>query len=76
MNNEERLNDLERRIKELENANQRLGPSPITWPLPPDHIDTYPGEECMAGCKTCGMKFDGPMGYVCHHPCCPSRIAF
>lgn len=23
-------------------------------------------------CKVCGIKFDGPMGYVCPHPDCPT----
>ena len=25
-------------------------------------------------CSVCGMKFDGPMGYVCMHPGCLSRV--
>jgi len=25
-------------------------------------------------CKVCGIDFSKPMGYVCQHPQCPSRI--
>lgn len=25
-------------------------------------------------CKTCGMIFNGAMGYVCYHPNCPSKV--
>jgi hypothetical protein len=25
-------------------------------------------------CKTCGIKLDRAMGYVCYHPECPSKI--
>lgn len=25
-------------------------------------------------CKVCGIKFDGPMGYVCGNPDCPTAV--
>lgn len=38
-------------------------PSPNPWPI-------YNNNSC----KVCGMKFDGPMGYVCGRTDCPSGV--
>jgi hypothetical protein len=39
------------------------------WPLSPAHLGV-PSNQCAV----CNMKFDGPMGYVCPNPNCPSRV--
>ena len=26
-------------------------------------------------CPVCGLKFDGPMGYACNNPKCPTRVS-
>ena len=77
MINSKKIKELERRIKELEDEIERLKfeknlpkSNPIPLPMP-----TYPMIP-ETHCSVCGMKFDGPMGYVCYHPRCPTGIAY
>ena len=69
---EKQLSYLERRISELERSKrltdpyQPFMPSPVqpTWTAHP------------SACSVCGLKFDGPMGYVCTNPRCPSGVVY
>lgn len=59
--------DFARIIELLEEISLKLSqpcgctPPPIVTPVSP-------------GCPVCGIKFDGPMGYVCPRADCPSAI--
>ncbi len=46
---------------------------PDTWPFPkgPKPWEPHLSE---TSCGVCGMKWDGPMGYVCPNLKCPSRV--
>lgn len=71
MNESERLADLERRVQELErNQPNILGPRPIepVWPVWPG--PGAPFDEPIA-CPSCGMKWQGVMGYCCPNHGCP-----
>ena len=47
----------------------------IKQTIPPPYVPTTtPDFKLSNYCSTCGMTFDGPMGYVCTHPSCPSRV--
>jgi hypothetical protein len=56
---------------------KQVTPPPYN-PLDSFKIPTTPFEwlrnDTLGHCSTCGMTFNGPMGYVCTHPCCPSRV--
>lgn len=59
---EERIEQLERRIAELEKIHR---PAPFGIPLP----------TLTTGCPVCGMGSDGqPYGYVCNRADCPSSF--
>lgn len=63
---------LKERVKYLEEQNLALirAVSPPT-PLPMKY--TSPTSKIRA-CGVCNAKFDGPIGYVCNHPNCPTRV--
>lgn len=39
-------------------------------PIPMPPINTIP----VMRCGVCAMEFKNAMGYVCHHPNCPTRV--
>ena len=55
------------------NKNYVMPPMPSPWPPA-----TYPYNPdpsyLQAKCNTCGVNFNGPMGYVCGRSDCPSNI--
>jgi hypothetical protein len=64
----QRLDDLERRVAQLERDAapfKRYGePSPDRWPhQPPENK-----------CSKCGLKLEGVMGYCCPNPGCPTGL--
>ena len=66
--------ELRKRTEELEEElglHQRLSApyQPITTPL------RQPTWIVPNTCSVCGLKFDGPMGYVCGNPRCPSGVS-
>ena len=65
---ESRLAQLEARIAQLESPITVYGPIPSTqtYPIP------YNGLPGM--CSVCGIKCDGPMGYVCPRGDCPTQV--
>jgi len=81
----DRINELEKRVAELERQNQKLGPS-NPWPgeqhwfqPPPNPWHPHPpglGGPSLGGCPVCGIGADGQtLGYVCNNDRCPSRIS-
>ena len=48
---------------ELEQARRLTAPYQPTWVVP-------------NACSVCGLKFDGPMGYACTNPRCPSGVSY
>lgn len=61
-----RLDEIEERLKRLERT---LFPdkTPARWP------DATPAPVLYErGCARCGIKWDGPMGYVCPRTDCPT----
>lgn len=50
-------------------------PNPNTspWPAPMPPTGPYTLNNT---CSACGMKFDGPMGYACSRPDCPSGVSY
>lgn len=47
--------------------------NPAPWP-PTTYPSPDPSYMQPSSCRVCGMKFDGPMGYVCSRPDCPSGV--
>jgi hypothetical protein len=84
MTNEERIVDLECRIKELEKAaNKQIpwinpwgpphydGPNPFDpWPESPPFVPDVPANEGTK-CPECGVLWKGVMGYSCPRHNCP-----
>jgi hypothetical protein len=70
----EQVKRLEERCKYLEEQNlaliRALTPPP---PLPGKYRTDAPTSKIVA-CAVCNAKFDGPRGYVCNHPNCPTRV--
>jgi hypothetical protein len=72
-----RLDDLERRVKELEDRVARQLPwhDPFPHPMPPHqpqpHHPTWPPNESGVRCISCGMLWQGVMGYCCPNAYCP-----
>ncbi len=72
---EQRLIDLERRIRDLEDAPFKGG----RWPWKPNEIkpfewpqdDKTPWKDDGIKCSACGMIWKGLMGYCCPHAHCP-----
>ena len=67
---------LRKRTQELEEElerHQRLS-SPYQ-PIAPT-VPYQPTWVAPNACSICGMKFDGPMGYVCTNPRCPSGVVY
>ena len=63
---------LERRVNELEQANRMHHPfQPVTIPTPYN-----PQWKIPNACSVCGLQFNGPMGYVCSNPQCPSGVTY
>ena len=81
MTNEERIKDLERRVKELEDAAKNQspwswpitdGPEIIPWIIDPNTFpDTWPIDEEGTRCPKCNMLWKGIMGYCCPDHHCP-----
>lgn len=42
----------------------------MRMPIPAEPLYPLP-----TNCVVCGLKFDGPMGYVCGHPQCPTGVS-
>ena len=56
---------------ELEQARRLTAPyQPITTP------PYQPTWIVPNSCAVCGIKFDGPMGYACTNPRCPSGVSY
>lgn len=56
---------------ELEQARTMTSPyQPITTP------PYQPTWIVPNSCAVCGIKFDGPMGYACTNPRCPSGVSY
>ena len=56
---------------ELEEARRLAAPyQPITTP------PYQPTWVVPNACSVCGLKFDGPMGYACTNPRCPSGVSY
>lgn len=50
-------------------------PKPIdSWPVRSGPYEADPSYMQPSSCRVCGMKFDGPMGYVCTRTDCPSGV--
>lgn len=64
------LEDLKKRVEQLEKQMAKLNLFKDPW-INPDEIFPKSEENC---CNVCGLKFEGPLGYVCNNPKCPSRI--
>ncbi len=64
----ERVDELERRVRELEDN--------VGTPNPLAPIPQYPINPPIPvnSCGVCGLVFDGVMGYVCSNLNCPGRI--
>ena len=82
MTNEERIKDLERRVKELEDIiNKQVpwspppfdGPNPWNpWPITPTPtIPNIPVDDEGVKCPNCGMVWKGVMCYSCSNNNCP-----
>ena len=54
---------LEGELEKERRSKQPYGPVTIPYQVP-------------SGCSVCGLKFDGPMGYACTNPRCPSGVAY
>lgn len=50
----------------FEQANKKKDMTPWLVPIPDREMDK--------GCCVCGLKFDGPYGYVCPRLDCPSNF--
>ena len=56
---------------ELELERRKSAPyQPITTP------PYQPTWVIPSSCAVCGIKFDGPMGYACNNPRCPSGVSY
>lgn len=66
---EKRIRELELEIRELKQRQSAAKPIPLPTP-------EYPFEPIRYDptCSVCGMTFNGPMGYVCMNPGCPSKV--
>lgn len=53
-------------------VNEQPFSSPNMWRVP---NDLYKDFEVKKSCSKCGMNFNGPIGYVCVQPGCPSGLA-
>lgn len=53
------------------NKNFVMPPMPSPWPIIPPT-----GPYNNNSCSVCGVKFDGPMGYVCSRTDCPSGVSY
>ena len=62
--------DLEWIIKYLLRKDVPIQPSPYK-PPPSDHDSIY---FALTTCSKCGMKWNGPMGYVCPSQDCPVQF--
>lgn len=52
-------------------------PKPIdSWPVRPGPYEVDPSYMQPPSCSVCGMRFDGPMGYVCSRTDCPSGVSY
>lgn len=70
----DRLDDLERRLKRLE---ETLFPNPAPYgPLPwtPQPIPWLPPASTAPTCPKCGIKFEGAWGYLCPAMDCPIQL--
>ena len=61
------MDNLRMRVAELEAELEAERRKNITYP----HLQPL---QVPSGCSVCGLKMDGPMGYVCSHPNCPTKI--
>lgn len=60
-------------IKRIVTAvNEQPFSNPNMWRVP---NDLYKQFEVKKSCNKCGMNFNGPIGYVCVQPGCPSGLA-
>lgn len=68
----------EERIAELEKPwRKHIDTTIPPWVWPADHwLPRSPSlpEPITAGCSVCGLKADGPIGYVCPRLACPGRV--
>ena len=60
------LRVIKERLSKLERQNVPFGPYTPSQPINPISKVTH--------CSTCGIKFEGVMGYVCNRGDCPSGM--
>lgn len=76
--NEERIAELERRVEELERGRTVWPALPVpTFPQPvpfPAQPNGPMGPVTGLACGKCGLRLDGPLGFVCLQPDCPSGL--
>lgn len=65
---EDRLEEIERRLKRLEETLFPLERPQMPWPQLP--ITPMP---ILAKCPTCGIDWSKPMGYLCPNDACPMQ---
>jgi hypothetical protein len=72
------LLDLDKQVQDLRADMDRKQPrEPYTPPYtPPPYNPWNPSNPWVAvqRCPVCNMSWEGPMGYVCNNPNCPSRV--
>lgn len=70
----ERIDELERKVTELERLVEEMRKSPplpgtYTWPFEPK-----PWAEIVNNCPKCGLQLNTVMGYCCPQPYCPTGL--
>lgn len=61
-------------VKRLKRELQRLSPKKDDQRIFPQTIPVTPHSIPWNSCSVCGMKFEGPMGYVCPRSDCPTAV--
>lgn len=69
------MDNLRMRVAQLEAelAEERRKSAPYQPITTPPYQPTW---VIPNSCAVCGLKFDGPMGYVCTNPRCPSGVSY
>lgn len=70
---EEEVRKLSQRVQELETELHRERTKLNPWdPIGPRPV--FPEFTPLKACSKCGLEFNGPMGYCCPRPDCPTGL--